>query len=241
MKLFLCFVICFVLISLRVFAESNVAQFKDPRAAIGAAKSQNKLIVFFLSDSRNEKHEKIGKSLIEELNRMEEDFVFVASSNGSASDKALFSGRFKQDISKLPIAVVSNSTGEAMASYGGDKAIEFQRMLLKAHLKSGKVTNPLELAALKERIKNVEKRAEQVTDSFLAPIRDDLKKKKAALTPLRIWEKKDGTKVRAILIEALGTHGKFIDEKGDTFEIDFTTLSQSDVVYLQSVLSRLPK
>jgi hypothetical protein len=209
---------------------------REPRLAINAAKAKGQLIVFFLSDPRDEKQRQIAELLKEDLAELDSEFVYVSCASDSPANQNLFATRFGKDHSKLPVAVVSNAVGEEISSYQGERQLNYRKMLITARLKSGKVTDQRKVAELERELRAVEVESLRVADSFLAPMLDDLKKTKIALTALRDWTKKDEERFRAALLEAIGDAGVFVDAEGKAFKVKFDDLSKTDVEYLKTIL-----
>lgn len=217
-------------------APAELREFSEPRHAINAAKAKGQLIVFFLSDPRNEKQAQIAELLKEDLAELESEFVYVNCASDSPGNQNLFATRFGKDHTKLPVAVVSNAVGEEISSYQGERHLNYRKMLITARLKSGKVTDSTKVAELQKELRAVEVKSLRSADSFLAPMLDDLKKTKIALTAQRYWTGKDQEKFRAALLEAVGESGVFVDEEGRAFKVKFDDLSKADVEYLKTIL-----
>lgn len=227
----------FIPVILLVWASSLITAqdlkvFTDARSAISAAKQQDKHIVFFLWDSKDSGHLPVAKSLNEELVTLSNEYVLVNLSHAVKANRDLFTARFGKDLSRMPIAVVSNAAGEKIKSYQGTRPEGYERMLISARIEGGKITDPVMLVNLKESLEKVgEKRG-----GFLAPMVKDLDVKKVAITKMRKWTKRDGTVFEAILLEALGAEGVFVDEKGGSTKVEFIELSPEDVEFLKTVL-----
>lgn len=244
------FLLCLFAISLGLttisFAQNDAEEaqlqiFDSAVAAVKSAQKSNKQIVFFLFDERDAAQKQVYTTFAEELNRMETHFVLVRSESGRASNKAMFTETFKKDISKMPIALVTDSKGKEIATSHGTDFTGYEKMLINAHIKSGTITDPLELAMLKDRLKRVGEKPERIGEGFLSPLADEIRRKKSALSPVRVWQKKDGSDFKGILLEAHGDHGSFIDMRGDSSKIKFIDLSEDDIKYLKTILSTQPK
>ena len=225
-----------LLVSLVVTMDSlysaDLKTFTDPRAAISAARADRKLIVFLIADAKSKDHQPIAAGLETELERLHTEFILVKCSHSVKSSRDLFSGRFGKDLTKMPVAVVSNASGEEITFHQGVDDLEgYERMIITSRIKGGLVTDPVKLANLKENLENVGR-----IGGFLAPMVKDLKRDKKAITEIRDWTRKDGTVFQALLFEALGDTGVFVDGKGNSTKVKFVDLSAEDIEYLQTIL-----
>lgn len=225
-------VMIFASLSLVVNAQ-ELKVFKDARSAIGAAKQQDKHIVFFLWDARDSSHLTVAESLKEELGTLSDEFVLVNLAHSVKANRDLFNTRFGKDLSRMPIAVVSNASGEKIKSYQGTRTDGYERMLISARIEGGRITDPVALANLKESLEKVGEKG----GGFLAPMVKDLNVKKVAITKMRTWTKSDGTTFEAILLEALGAEGVFVDAKGGSTKVQFIELSPDDIEFLKTRLA----
>lgn len=211
--------------------------FTDARTAIGAARSKNQLIVFFLSNPRDAEQQKIEQSLTEQLRKQSTDFVLVRNDPGSPASRPLFEGRFGKDLKTLPIAVVSDAAGEEVTSYQGKIFLNYEKMLIKARIESGRVTEPDQLEDLRKKLRMVPVKDVKKSDSFLAPMIEEMKQVQIALTEPRTWTLREGDSTfEASLLEARGQSGIFVDAEGNTREVNFVDLSPADIEFLKSVL-----
>ncbi|MDF1816499.1 MAG: hypothetical protein P1V20_30135 [Verrucomicrobiales bacterium] len=222
-----------LLFTVSLLHADNLKSFTDPRSAIKAARNENKLIVFLLYDSNDGAHKSVFEQLEKELHILSTEFVMVKCAVSQQSYRDLFSGRFGKDLSSLPVAVVTDSTGSEITSFQGvqdDKG--YRKMIITARIEGGLIDDPVKLANLRESLTTVGEKG-----GFLAPMVGDLGRKKVAITPMMEWKKKDGTVFTAMLLEALGDTGNFIDEQGKSIRVKFIDLSQENITYLQTKLT----
>ncbi|MDF1751441.1 MAG: hypothetical protein P1U89_01575 [Verrucomicrobiales bacterium] len=222
---------CLLFILPGMLKAADLKVFTEPRAAITAARTEGKLIVFLLWDSRDKTHLPVAEKLKVDLNRLNDEFVLVNCAHSQKANRDLFSGRFGKELTALPIAVVSNDAGEAITSTNGTEAIEYDKLLLTARIEGGKISDPVKLATLKTALEKVGEEK-----GFLTPMVEDLKQEKVAITKMRQWTKTDGSTFDAILLEALGDHGVFVDQRGNSTKVKFMELSPEDLKLLQSLL-----
>ncbi len=225
------FLICFLIFAASSAFGADLKVFADPRTAIAAAKGEGKHIVFLLWDSKNKDHVKIAQELKLDLEKLKSEFVIANCSHSLKSNLDLFSGRFGKELTKMPIAVVSNAQGEEITSYQGTKDEGYEKMVITARIEGGKVTDPVTLANLKENLEKVGQKK-----GLLAPMVEDLNVRKVAITKMRDWTKKDGSVFKAILLEALGSDGVFVDDKGNSTKVNFMDLSPENLEFLETVL-----
>ncbi len=223
-------IIPFVFQILAGAAELKV--FTEPRLAVASAKADGKLIVFFLSDLKKQEHVSVVQAVQKEVEMLEEEFVFANCSHSVKSNRDLFSERFRKNLTQLPLAVVTSSNGNEIASYQGADLAGFEKMLISSRIKGGKNTDPVKLANLNDALLKVG----EGKGGFLSSMVKDLKVQKVAITKMQDWKKKDGTVFRALLLEALGEFGVFVDEKGNSTQVKFVELSTENLEYLQGIL-----
>ncbi len=217
----------------------SLQTFSSAGTAVAAAKPGDKLIVFFMASPGDAEQAKIFQAVRSELQDKGNEFVLVTCSSAVAANQDLFTSRFGEDISQLPIAVVSDASGKKLISQGGKLASPYSKMLIKARIESGKVTDEKELAALERELRKIRIADGEIEEptGFLGPMTEDLKQSKIAITEVRTWTRKDGGTFRAALLEAKGDRGDFVDEAGKVDTVLFNNLSQTDIAFLQGVLS----
>jgi len=226
----------FRLVALTIFpvllGAGELKVFTEPRLAVATAKAEEKLIVFLLSDHKNQEQVTLAQALQKEVEMLEEEFVFANCSHSIKANRDLFSERFGKSLLQLPSAVVTNSSGNEIAAYHGADLEGYEKMLISSRIKGGKITDPVQLANLHDALSKVG----EEKGGFLSPMVKDLKVQKVAITKMQDWKKKDGTVFRALLLEALGEYGVFVDEKGSSTRVKFIELSAENLEYLQGIL-----
>lgn len=206
--------------------------FDDAREGIQFAKQDggNRLILFLLLDGKSDESNKMASLLRGELVLLGNEFVIVQGSTANAADRALFSGRFRQDITQAPLAVIADAGGNLVAAPEGRDREHFQAMIESARLKAGFIKP-------EDRKVAGEKAAERVGGEVIAMKKDDLDEEKLLMTKYRPWLLADGTSFRAALLEAKGDKGIFVLERDKKHvEVEFAKLSPSDLAFLSSVL-----
>jgi hypothetical protein len=221
----------FFLVFTGLVSAGDLKVFSEPRLAVASAKTEGKLIVFLLSDQKNQEQILLTQALQKELEMLEEEFVFANCSHAIKPNRDLFSERFGKTLIQLPAAVVTNSNGSEIAAYQGMDLAEFEKMLISSRIKGGKITDPVKLANLNEALEKVGE-----NKGIFSAMVKDLKVQKVAITRMQDWKKKDGTVFRALLLEALGDYGVFVDEKGNSTRVKFVELSTENLEYLQTIL-----
>lgn len=211
------------------------------RDGIAAARPTNRLIVFFFGSRRIEEHQKLAKDIEGGLSKLASEFVFVNCETSVKENQILFKDRFKEDFSVLPITVVSSSVGQEIASFQGPELDGYRKMIISARINGGKVTDPIQLSELRSDLEKVGTEDEEPAEieSIFGPMAEDLKRKRIAITEMRLWTKKDGNTFQALLLSAKGAKGEFIGPKGITSEIDFNDLSAADIQVVQQALAKL--
>ncbi len=212
--------------------------FSDPRQAIEDAKRGEKLIVFMMVDVKDFRQE--GKALEElilgELKDRGDEFVVVRCNENSEAHQMMFTDRFKKDLTKAPVVVVSNSKGEEVTGCYGVKADIYKKMLTLSRIKSGKVTDEDELVELRVELLEDDNETELV-DSIFGIMLSDLKGKRVQMTNVREWTYKSGEKFRAALLAGRGEFGVFLNAEGKELEVKFVDLSEPDIEFLKTVLT----
>ncbi|NNE92559.1 MAG: hypothetical protein HKN23_13010 [Verrucomicrobiales bacterium] len=223
-----------LLLTTNAFADGP-QNFSDPRQAIEAAKQDKKLIVFLLSDSFSREGKAVEEAVNDQLKNHGNEFVIVRCSAGSQAHRTMFSERFKKDVSRAPVAVVSNADGTEVTGCYGVKPRIYRKMLTHARIKAGFVKDQQKIIELREEILEGEDE-ELLVKSIFGIKKGDLRGKKVTMTPSRVWTYKNGKKFTAALLEGRGELGIFVGENGGTMEVKFNDLSEVDTEYLKTVL-----
>ncbi|MDB4617261.1 hypothetical protein OAE25_01185 [Verrucomicrobiales bacterium] len=230
-----------ILLTLLLFSgAANAAApkvFSEVRQAIEDAKKGEKLIVFMLVDVRGfrEEGEALEELILDELKKRGDEFVVVRCNANNEAHVKMFTDRFKKDLTKAPIAVVSNAKGEEITGCYGVDGSMYEKMLTLSRIKGGKVTDEKELVELRVGLLEGDSEAKLV-ESIFGVMLEDLKGKKVLLSEVRDWTYKKGGGFRAALLAGRGETGLFIDAKGEEIEAKFAELSEPDIEFLKTIL-----
>lgn len=210
--------------------------YSDPRVGIEAAKKGDRLILFFLVDGFSKEGKAIEEAVLDEISDYEKEYVVVRCDARSSADQALFKTRFGKDLSRSPMAVVSDSKGKEITGCYGVSPDLYRRMLIHSRIKGGFVKDKKEVATLRKRL--VEDAEEEVLVKGIFGIKlSDLKEEKVLMTAQRLWTLKDGSTFRAALLEGLGKTGIFVDETGARREVEFSKFSEENLEFLGTILT----
>ena len=236
MTLFRIIVALFVVVAGINPAFAAPESYSDPRMAIEAArKDGKKLIIFLLVDSFSKKGKAVEEAVLDQIKDRDGEFIIARCSAGSQVHRKMFTERFKKDVSRAPVAVVSNSKGEEVTGCYGVKPTIYRKMLTMARIKAGFVKDKKEVLALKQAI--LEGEDEQLlVDSIFGITLGDLKGNKVAMSGMRTWTMKNGSKFTAALLEGRGEIGIFTGETGEQMEVKFADLTDEDIEFLGTIL-----
>lgn len=218
------------------FPQAAPAVFPEVRQGIEAAKEGGRLIVFLLLDGFSPEGKAIEGVVLDELADFGEEFVIVRCDARSSADQALFKDRFGKDLSKAPVAVVSDANGrEITGCYGAEPEL-YRRMLIHSRIKGGLVEDADEVERLRDEL--VADTEDDVLVKGIFGIRaSDLRRKKVLMTARRTWTYRSGETFEAALLEGKGETGVFVDERGREVEVRFIELSEPDLKFLGTILS----
>lgn len=230
-----------------IFITSGIAQdeeldleiFTHPKSAVKAAKEADKQIAFVLYDETEEDHKQLLAVLMKELNEHQSDFVLVKCTSGREDFRNMFSNTFKQDISELPLVLLTDSTGKQIASAKGVELKTYADFIVNSLIATGD-PHPIELADVRARIDQSLELVEKSTDTgegFFG-LTIETNQQRNAISSVRKWKKNDGSDFVGVLVAAKETYGEFIDKQGHSLEVKFNSLSQPDIRYLQSTIRK---
>ena len=211
---------------------------EDPREFIELgkgvehAKEGKRLVLFLLVQTFADETDAILKAINEELAGKGHEFVIVRCQNESAEHRKLFKERFKQDPDKMPLGVVTKSSGEIVTGTNGKSPEAYRIMILASRIQAGYETDSSKIAALNDAIMTDEEAASTV----FGIKRSDIEVTKQLITKYRDWRFRDGRILKAALLEANGPKGTFILVDGKEVEVDFDSLSDADKGYLTIIL-----
>ncbi len=208
-------------------------KFREPREAIAAAKQTDRLIFFLLIEGFEEASQKVEAAMVEAVKKQDGDFfVLGICQHRNLSHRAMFEQRFGKDVSKAPVAVISDAEGNELTGCYGQDPETYVNMLRFARLKAGKFADREEEERLKQQLAD----EEIIGDTIFGLTRSMIEPARVFLTPERIWTFKNGDTMKAALLTAEGTNGTFIKEDGSEAVVDFNLLTGREIVYLQQVL-----
>ncbi|MDF1850898.1 MAG: hypothetical protein P1U85_08705 [Verrucomicrobiales bacterium] len=210
--------------------------YSDPRSGIEAAKNGNQLIIFLLVDGFSKEGKAIEEAVLDEIAEFEKEYVVVRCDARSSEDQALFKTRFGKDLSKSPMAVVSDSAGKEITGCYGVSPVLYRKMLIHSRIKGGFVKDKEAIKQLRERLVADAEEEDLVKGIFGIKI-SDLKGEKILMTAQRTWTYKNGDTFRAALLEGRGKTGIFVEESGAEREVSFVDLSDPDLQFLGTILT----
>lgn len=197
------------------------------------ARENKRLIVFVLGRSFADETKAVQGLIGEELVLHRSEFAVVHCDQGKATDRQLFSDRFKQDVTKLPIAVVTDAQGNLINAASGEDREIYAEMIQVARIRTGLEKDPEKIA---EGGVDSDEMGYINKDGVFAMRKSDVGSQKIALTQVRIWRFKNEATLEAALLEAKDTIGIFRKVDGSTVEVKFDTLSDNDIAFLQQAL-----
>lgn len=227
---------CFCLIACLAFCSSQVLaapkSFTEIKPAIAAAKEGSQLLLFVMLKNLSEESEAVEKILDEDLDLSEKEFVIVRCKSSQSGHRAIFSGKFKLDPEKAPMAAVSNAEGSLIASASGTKASTYRTMIQLARAKGGLETDITKIRKTIAKMFEDDKVVEGEVGDKIA----DMGKEPDFLIRKRTWTFKDGKTLKAGLVEANGPTGIFVGSDGKRVVKNFNDLSAEDIAFLQKTL-----
>ncbi len=221
---------CFSVCNERAFGAPKT--FTEIKPAIVAAKEGKQLLLFVMLKNLSEESEAVEKILDEDLVLSEKEFVVVRCKNSQSAHRAIFSGKFKLDPEKAPMAAVSNAEGNLIASASGTKASTYRTMIELARAKAGLETDVTKIRKTIAKMFEDDKVVEGEVGEKIA----EMGKEPDFLIRSRTWTFKDGKTLKAGLVEANGPTGIFVGSDGKRVERNFNDLSPEDIALLQKTL-----
>ncbi|NOX99154.1 MAG: hypothetical protein GXP30_05395 [Verrucomicrobia bacterium] len=225
-----CMLACLAFCSMQALAAPK--SFTKIKPAIAAAKEGNQLLLFVMLKNLSEESEAVEKILDEDLDLSEKEFVIVRCKNSQSAHRAIFSGKFKLDPEKAPMAAVSNAEGGLIASASGIKASTYRTMIQLARAKGGLETDITKIRKTIAKMFEDDKVVEGEVGDKIA----DMGKEPDFLIRKRTWTFKDGKTLKAGLVSANGPTGVFVGSDGEEVVRNFNDLSPEDIAFLQKTL-----
>lgn len=206
------------------FAAPEV--FDDYRQAITKAKESGKLIAWILARSPDQAGDRVKQWVREELILNEKQVVIAHCKPVDSATVKLFSARFGQDTSKMPLLVVTDAEGKVIAAANGTEQEPYKKAIQEALAQAG-ISNTVTVKTNKE--------AEMLREAF-----GQTESGEVTMTNPRTWTFKNGALVDAALLRATGDKGTLIKKNGEKFDINFADLAPTDIAFLTQVLGRSP-
>lgn len=211
--------------------------FAEPTEGVSHAREGEKrrLILFLLVENFAPESEAILKAVNEELDSRGGEFAIVRCRQESADHRRLFQERFQQDPAKMPLGVVATADGQVVTGTNGKSPDAYRLMLRAARVQGGIETDPGKIAAIRKEIATGDP---EVVSEVFGIKKGDFEPEMVALTEERSWTLRDGTTLRAALLEARGATGIFVKPDGSKVELEFERLGAADVAYLGKKLGQ---
>ncbi|MCB1232537.1 MAG: hypothetical protein KDN19_19980 [Verrucomicrobiae bacterium] len=232
-----------LLATFATFAVSSATRAEDPKVfadtneGVAYARDGERLLLFLLVENFAPESDAILEAINAELAGRGEEFVIVRCRYESADHRKLFEERFKQDPSKMPLGVITNSKGEVVIGTNGKSPEAYRIMIKAARIQGGKEKDPEKVAAIEKEIaEEMEGGDETIADSIFGLKKKDVGPKMLLLSEYRIWTFKNGATLDAALLEAKDTIGVFVKRDGSKNEANFNDLSAGDIAFLTQLL-----
>lgn len=213
--------------------------FNDAREGIEFARKNDRLILFMLLNDFDDESDDLEKTIHAKMSRRDSEYVVVRCRVVKIADRKLFTEKFRQNVKKAPMAVVTDTHGKPVAVASGDDPNEYRRMFEASRIKAGVEKDPEKIMAIIEELGP--EGEEYLFDGTFGIKKKDVAAKRLPLTDHRVWIFKNGATLRGALLEAKGETGVFIRQDNQKqVEVKFSDLSDPDTAFLGTILKSKP-